>query len=177
MPVDCGCGLWAYTGGDHVMSVQWPTVLGVVVGWGRMVVGPSGFRAQYARIVGLAFPDAGVPVVGDRLTLDTNAGRLADATEAMRRGLAVAAHGIGVQLGNVGRAMRHEPLLPVPKPAPPAPPVRAARAWEAVPEHLQQRVAELYPEVDVFGTVAELQTAYPLTDLTPYLTGDDDAEQ
>lgn len=49
----CECGFWAFTAGQHAMTIRGPSVMGVIQGWGRMVIGPHGFRAQKARIVAL----------------------------------------------------------------------------------------------------------------------------
>lgn len=55
---ECDCGFWAYTTGEHYISVPGPAALGVVEAWGRIVIGPLGFRASHARILGLTFPDS-----------------------------------------------------------------------------------------------------------------------
>jgi hypothetical protein len=54
---ECMCGFWAYTAGIHRMEALGPVVVGMIEGWGRMVIGPKGFRAEKARIVALCFPN------------------------------------------------------------------------------------------------------------------------
>jgi hypothetical protein len=67
--LDCGCGFWAYA-----TTTQWygggqgprspgrdrGVVLGMIHGFGRMVIGTKGFRAERAVIAGLVMP----PVFG-----------------------------------------------------------------------------------------------------------------
>lgn len=48
---DCSCGFWAY---DEAGYAPHGTVLGVIEAYGKTTVGTKGFRAQKARIVGLA---------------------------------------------------------------------------------------------------------------------------
>lgn len=54
---ECGCGFWAY-GSDRQWSAHSTprVVLGMVWGWGRMVIGELGFRAEYASIAALLMP-------------------------------------------------------------------------------------------------------------------------
>lgn len=57
MRQNCGCGFWAYCGdGKHTRPAHNDIIWAVIQGWGRMIVGPKGFRAQRARIVALTFP-------------------------------------------------------------------------------------------------------------------------
>lgn len=57
---DCACGFWAYWDSKCSALDNSPTRLkGVIVAWGKMIVGPLGFRAQYAKILGLALPNNG----------------------------------------------------------------------------------------------------------------------
>lgn len=51
----CGCGFWAYT----EPTVKTTAVWGVIHGWGRIIIGPRGFRCQYARIVALTITGHG----------------------------------------------------------------------------------------------------------------------
>lgn len=48
--VGCGCGFWAYHDGS---SYPAGPVSGVIEGYGRVTIGPRGFRAEKARIVAL----------------------------------------------------------------------------------------------------------------------------
>jgi hypothetical protein len=73
----CECGIYAYLRPDFetLHGARGPKVRGIVVGWGRYVLGSSGWRAQHARLVALLehpeHPEAlrriatrfGVPVV------------------------------------------------------------------------------------------------------------------
>jgi hypothetical protein len=53
----CGCGFWAYWADQASVSLNNKTaVSGIMEGWGKLIVGPFGFRAQYARIVALCPP-------------------------------------------------------------------------------------------------------------------------
>jgi hypothetical protein len=58
LPIDvCGCGFWAYWSEQNAVRQNNKTaVAGVMEGWGKLIVGPNGFRAQYARIVALCPP-------------------------------------------------------------------------------------------------------------------------
>jgi hypothetical protein len=54
----CGCGLYAhYSLEDLSNSVNWGdesgTIVGAVSGWGRVILHPDGWRAQYARVLAL----------------------------------------------------------------------------------------------------------------------------
>lgn len=53
LPRQCGCGLWAMSKSCNDFRAG-DGIVGVVHGWGRIVAGPRGFRAQHARIVALA---------------------------------------------------------------------------------------------------------------------------
>jgi len=52
----CGCGFYAYYDGSNDYGVQAP-VVGIVEGYGEVIVGTRGFRAQKAKIVALHFPE------------------------------------------------------------------------------------------------------------------------
>lgn len=52
---ECSCGLYAC----HTPSIlsefhESREIIGVIEAWGKVIVGPKGFRAQYARILGLS---------------------------------------------------------------------------------------------------------------------------
>lgn len=53
----CKCGLHGFLEGSLDYSRGGDRVSGVVRAWGKVALGPRGFRAQYARIVGLYMPD------------------------------------------------------------------------------------------------------------------------
>jgi hypothetical protein len=66
--VSCECGIHAYLR-PHFASfngVREPRVRGVVLGWGRYVLGTVGWRAEFARVAALLSDDAYEPAV-DRL--------------------------------------------------------------------------------------------------------------
>jgi hypothetical protein len=55
----CGCGTWAYWDMQGLSASRFATgkglpVLGVIEGYGRVLLGPRGFRSQKARITALA---------------------------------------------------------------------------------------------------------------------------
>ena len=82
----CGCGLYAhYSLEDLSKSVHWGddsgTIVGAVAGWGRVILHPDGWRAQYAHVLALfrqgpaaalerAAVVYGVPIVAGPLELD-----------------------------------------------------------------------------------------------------------
>ena len=54
---DCPCGFWAYDTPEHALNgsqASHKNVLGVVLGYGRVLLGESGWRAEKARIIGIA---------------------------------------------------------------------------------------------------------------------------
>lgn len=53
---ECICGFWAYTTGDHPHHLPGVPVFGMIESWGRVVIGPVGFRAEKACILALCFP-------------------------------------------------------------------------------------------------------------------------
>lgn len=145
---DCDCGFWAYTNGDHYLSVGGPAALGVVEAWGRVVVGPDGFRAEKARIVGLCFPTPR-PEQDDEVAEDS--ARVTRTNPLMAAFLAWSA---------LLKGSRPEPTeqhqLAI---------QRAARPWEQVDDGLRADVRRLYPDVRIFDSVAQMQAEYPLSDL------------
>jgi hypothetical protein len=51
---ECGCGFWAYTSEERTSTFASNYRLkGVMLGWGKFICGPEGFRSQYARIEAL----------------------------------------------------------------------------------------------------------------------------
>ncbi|HEU5032720.1 MAG TPA: hypothetical protein VFV01_47910 [Spirillospora sp.] len=147
---DCGCGFWAYsearsrwsTGASHLVAY------GIVQGWGRMVVGPRGFRSEYARVVALALDDRPPEVVASQLSelLRT----LRAAAEAAR----ALAEAVGRRPGAVSpsvveavaEALRRSEL---------------AAAREAVARH--------YPSVQLFERIEPMVRRFPPTDLAGLL--------
>jgi hypothetical protein len=60
---DCACGFWAYWDmNTSALSNNTVRLVGVIQAWGKLIVGPLGFRAQYAKIIALAVPDEKVEV-------------------------------------------------------------------------------------------------------------------
>ena len=54
---NCPCGFWAYDTPEHALNgsqASHKNVLGVVLGYGRVLLGESGWRAEKARIIGIA---------------------------------------------------------------------------------------------------------------------------
>jgi len=51
----CTCGFYAVFHERHVPSGDFCRITGVVEGYGRMIVGPGGFRASKARVLALAY--------------------------------------------------------------------------------------------------------------------------
>lgn len=51
----CECGIYAFRepGFDTLRGAKGPKVRGVVYGWGRYVLGTSGWRTEFARVVAL----------------------------------------------------------------------------------------------------------------------------
>lgn len=136
--VHCDCGFWAYTTGEHFLSVTGPAAVGVVEGWGRMVVGPHGFRAQKARIVALAFPRPNVTPPPIDTTKRTGLGA------SLAKWLGIAE----------GRTTDGDP--------PPTPSlVRAAHPWELVTADLRDAVRAIYP-VPVYDGVGAMLREHPL---------------
>jgi hypothetical protein len=59
VPVEeCACGFWAYweDASAAVLSQSARQAVGIMEGWGKILIGDRGFRAQYARIVALHLP-------------------------------------------------------------------------------------------------------------------------
>lgn len=53
---DCGCGFYAFYDADTARQQSYGSVRGAIEGWGRIVAGPKGFRAQHARVVAIVKP-------------------------------------------------------------------------------------------------------------------------
>ena len=152
---ECDCGFWAYTNGDHYLSVPGPAALGIVEAWGRMIIGPHGFRAEKARIVALTFP---APLAQEEDDIPPPAATVTRATV----------------LGGVLAWLKSwtDILASTPPGAPvPNPPTvnRAAHPWEQVTPSLARAVRRLYPKAQVYDSVTEMQAAHPLTDTTRLL--------
>ncbi len=158
----CVCGFWAYTNGQRVVSVPDYAVLGMIEGWGRIVIGPHGFRAEYARILALCFPEQHPGGDSAAVTMDAAEPVIRDATEGAKARIAWLVKMFQWRLGGLGDAG-----------SVPAPPrveiVRSTRPWENVPQDLQSAVRRRYPAAQMFDTVAAMQKAFPPTDLTPML--------
>lgn len=149
---ECDCGFWAYTNGDHFLSVPGPAVLGIIEGWGRMVVGPYGFRAEKARIVALCFPETVMQQ------------QQSDPPPPPRRSLWAAFNAV---LDAIGSRLG---ALAAGSPPPSTARLRALnQPWQTVTPDLRAAVAVLYPRVPIFDSVAEMQRAYPLSDIRALL--------
>lgn len=156
---ECSCGFWAYTNGAHVLSVNGVAALGVIEGWGRMVLGPHGFRCQKARIVALAFTDEVETAMIDSAF---SVGR--DSVAAFITALTRAAEAMRSRLTEMMTGK------PAPPPAPATPPItRASRPWEHVDPVLRRDVARAYPSARVFHSVRSMLTEFPMSDLSALL--------
>lgn len=172
---ECGCGFWAYTSGEHILSVPVPAVLGVVEGWGRMVLGPHGFRAEKARIVALTFPE-----VHD----DSEVEVPIDTIESRIRDVALVFRDVGLKAARLARMLkiattppRDQPTISAATDRWPATHVqpdrtvmqhgrlRALRPWELVDPVLQRQVARAYPSARMFTSLEAMQREFPVSDL------------
>jgi hypothetical protein len=165
----CDCGFWAYTNGEHYLSVGQPACLGIIEGWGRMVIGPDGFRAQHARIVALCFPKPDPPE--DETTT-------AQDVQAYVRPLSLLGSLITMlndALDAFGAALaRFTGSTPPPPPSAGVSTRGMHQPWWDVDEDLRSAVCAMYPHVPVFDTVADMQAAFPLSDLSGLLGGMED---
>lgn len=178
---DCDCGFWAYTSGDHFLSVNGPAAVGVVEAWGRMIIGPHGFRAEKARILGLTFPFVtAAEDDDDDEEVDREEPRASSqgtATVRLPRPGSFQAAGARVVHSLQSSLAR---ALGAPAPPPITPPPAALNAhhpWELVTPELRERVRAMYPDVRFFDTVAALQAAFPLTDTRPMLPAAEETEE
>ena len=57
--VRCECGIYAFrdAGFDTLRGAEGPKARGIVRGWGRFVLGTSGWRCEFARIVAVLLDD------------------------------------------------------------------------------------------------------------------------
>jgi hypothetical protein len=62
---DCSCGLYAYHDAE-VEHLDLNPIVGVVVGWGTLMVHATGFRAEHLRVVALAIGLEHPGVAGER---------------------------------------------------------------------------------------------------------------
>lgn len=172
---ECMCGFWAYTNGVHSLTVSGPAVFGIIEGWGRMVIGPHGFRAEKARIVALCFPK-----MSDSLIEDDAAASVAVVSPLAQLGRVVAQYGYSLSLAfhTIASALARSQGKAIP-PAPQQPAALAAPVTpmntplRPVTRDLEAVVRRLYP-VPVFDSIAEMQAAYPLTDLSSLLAEEPD---
>lgn len=170
----CLCGLWAYTGGAHDLTVPGPAAFGIVEGWGRMVVGPNGFRAERARIRAIMFP---TPADVDGLDEEPDVTVWPSGGSAA---VAKAGHVLGTALTQMGNAIAQlgdndatqKPLPPKPTPS--------QQMREAVTANAELRAAVRlrYPNLPVFDRLAAMFDEFPLSSTESMLTPkeDDDAE-
>lgn len=147
---ECDCGFWAYTAGSHVMSIRGPSVTGIIQGWGRMVIGPHGFRAQRARIVALCLNQ---PVPDP---------------EPEPEGTSV-----GSLLSSAVKLLTPQPRPMCPSPWA-APPDLSNQTGHYCPPDLARTVRKLYPRVPVYESNDAMQRAWPLSDLSPLLPPPED---
>lgn len=154
----CGCGFWAFTRGRHHLSAPGYSVLGIVQGWGRMVIGPHGFRSEKARLVALTLTPQ--RRIGDEQkprdnevrrfsvghvtdVLNTLAGSASSgATDEQRR--AALERVAKARLGFGGKDIGVRP-------------------------DLGAAVTKLYPDAQIFPHAIDMLQAFPLTDLDSLL--------
>jgi hypothetical protein len=145
----CGCGVWAYwkldSGDVNRFS---PTsrglpVLGIIEGYGRVLLGEKGFRCQKAKIVALApafsiQPEVSPSSYADRLFEQ----RFGPLWNGQPEPLAIEAAAPPLDLEEVTRrAQQH------------------ADAWMAV---IQDRLEQLYPEAAVYATARGMLASVPV---------------
>lgn len=158
---DCMCGFWAYTNGSsHYVTVAGPAAFGMIEGWGHIVIGPYGFRAQYARIVALCFP-TNVP---DDFYDEADDGDLMIYPVSPIRAIQHQIWRMTQQL-----AARFTPI-----PAAGGDPARQETV--PVPEELGDAVRSTYSRAAWFTTASEMLKAHPPTDLRPLLPKEPDSE-
>lgn len=163
---ECMCGFWAYTRGSHNLTIPGYSAFGIVEGWGRVVIGPFGFRAEKAAIRALCFPgvDGWSPDEGHQPQVKamTLAEGIEDACWTIKTAGARVTHSLDAWLA---RALKTEP--PPPFKPPPRPEPVAHRARIAPPD-LVDAVASTY-KVPVFDTIAAMQAEFPVSDITALL--------
>lgn len=173
-PVEsCMCGFWAYTRGQHFLTISGPAVFGIVEAWGPMVIGPKGFRAKHARIVALCFP-----VTLDQLLNDGGGVIPQSGVAAIQQAVRETTHGIATVLARMANALREsQGQKPMPMPRPPVPPPVATAQWSVPDADLRKTVTGLYAGARVFPTVRAMQDEFPLTDLSAYLPSGDNPKE
>lgn len=149
---DCCCGFWAFTKGKHGVYVNGPAVFGVIQGWGRIVVGPHGFRAEKARIVALCFDNEDEPAAKVAVRPGSLRSMISAAMYAAARALAASAPGKAAGLTSA--------LLPR---------LANSACQPVATEEQRAWVRKAYPNVPVFPSVPAMLERFPVSDLTPLL--------
>lgn len=188
---ECDCGFWAYTNGEHLLSMSGggPVALGIVEGWGRMVLGPHGFRAEKARIVALYLGGDVKPAKESHLPVRIDSAE-AVMQDSVRRAMSVILTLFGVVVADAAaRSRLLGRLLGKPRPYAGRPSrfaqggvvatapknlgaVEATpRPWELLTDDLRDAVRRCYPAARIFDSVADMQREYPLSDLRGLLPG------
>jgi hypothetical protein len=133
----CGCGYWAYWDSAGLSANRFSAtsnglpVLGVIEGWGRVLIGEKGFRSQKARIIALA-PAFSIQA---EVTPPRNRGLYWDELDSNRIQPAVEEPAEEEEAQIALKAQQH------------------ADAWMAV---IQDRLGQMYPGARVFATAAGL---------------------
>jgi hypothetical protein len=171
---DCACGFYAYHdnlvvayGGVTISGG--PRVTGVIEGYGRVIVGPSGFRASKARIVALT-----VPVLGhgfgdlmtrSQLTVLTalHAGMADHYRESARK-----ARRLPLGLFRRSKARQLQARADLERQG--SEHARAELQLLQTPSSVRwERCLERYPGVEIFDDVASMRTAHPSPDVSVLL--------
>jgi hypothetical protein len=140
---ECGCGFWAYWEiqyHDMNLGSSFLPVAGVVRGSGQVLMGPRGFRAQKAKIVGLYLPFQ----LGTRVTSQ------GDYRRTRFTGRVI----------NVGTDYVPAPFRSYPPPTE-AETAEAADRAEAWMGEIQDRLMMMYPDAEVFATLDLMTAKFP----------------
>lgn len=173
---DCACGFYAYHDnavngyGIHSGS-DGRSVIGIVEGYGRIVLGPKGFRCQKARIVALVVPRdtyAGSTSAGLseslvlRLTRDVYKVTIAAATGEL------SSMGWLSRLLRPGRVARLQKTLAQTTIQLAETEARLVQNRAPMQARWEKCLAR-YPGVQIYGSVEEMRTAHPSPDVSHFL--------
>lgn len=160
----CDCGFWAYTNGEHLLNLSGPGCLGIIEGWGRMVLGPHGFRAEKARVVALAFPRTDEDAAAARID-DAGASSRDDLRHALLKLAEAFTTLVATKLGAKPPTVTASALVSSQS---------TPRPWQLVTDQVRADVQRCYPEARLFESVAAMQREFPLSDLRGLLDAPDD---
>ena len=168
---DCACGFYAY---HDPAILQYggspePRVTGIVEAYGRMVVGPKGFRAGKARIVALVKPRFRVSAL-----VVQGSEQVRDCAQAM----ATSARKDLDRLGWWSPLLRPSAVKALRRSiayfeATAADAIEQVARLTAEPEALWQRCLARYPDALIYATAAEMRAAHPSADVSHLLAEPD----